>query len=247
MKNPFALHPDDSVHQIGEVFGTPLVVKGFTGLPVVQLLAWLVMFWRARRRYPHKSWDERAGIAVMTTTVLLGSEWGHNLAHAAAAQAVAKPMDAMRVAWGMPLCVYYDINDENVTPKQHILRALGGPVFNALVLPLALITRSFFRPGTAARDMASIAAATNAFLASVSLVPIPVIDGGPILKWSLVSRGRTVQQADEAVRKVDGVLGVLLSLGSLVALKLRRYGSGAFLGLMALTSFAIARGWIKEQ
>ena len=46
--------------------------------------------------------------------IVLGSEWCHNLAHAAAARAIGKPVDAIRITWGMPLLVYYDINDKNV-------------------------------------------------------------------------------------------------------------------------------------
>ena len=61
-------------------------------------------------------------------TAILGSEWCHSLAHAAAARSIGKPMDALRIDWGMPLVVYYDVDNEKVAPREHIIRALGGPV-----------------------------------------------------------------------------------------------------------------------
>jgi Zn-dependent protease len=247
MHNPYAVHAQDAVHKVGSVFGTPLVVKGLTGFPIVQLFTWLVMFWFGRRTSQGRSKGQQAGIAAAKTAVLLGSEWGHNLAHAAAARAIGKPMNAMRIAYGMPLCVYYNINDAGVTPRQHIARSLGGPLFNLLLLPLALLFRHRFAPGSPAHEVAHLAAGTNTFLSTVSLLPLPFIDGGPILKWTFVERGSTIQQADQAVRGVDGVLGVFLSFGSLLALRLRRYGSGVFLALMALAAFANARGMVKEQ
>jgi len=85
--------------------------------------------------------------------------------------------------------VYYDINDETVTPRQHIVRALGGPICNALILPFALLFRRLARQGSMARDVANAAVGMNAFLCTASLLPIPGIDGGPALKWALVERG----------------------------------------------------------
>jgi Zn-dependent protease len=246
MKNPFALSSADEVTAVGGIFGTPLVVKGWTWLPVIPLVAWLVMAWLRARKRPARPWREHAGVAALTMPVLLGSEWCHNLAHVAAARIVGRPMDALRISLGMPLCVYYDINDASVTPREHILRSLGGPAFNLLATLAALLARKSTRPGTIIREAADVAVGTNAFLAGMSLLPIAGIDGGPILKWSLVDRGRTIAQADESVRKVDGILSGALALGSLAAARRRRWFIGGFLALMAATSFGVARGLIKE-
>jgi hypothetical protein len=134
-----------------------------------------------------------------------------------------------------------------VTPRQHILRALGGPLFNLLVLPVALLLRQRTVPGSTARDVADAAVATNAFLPAVGLLPIPGIDGGPILKWSLVEKGYTPRQADEAVRKVDGALGVGLALAGALSFRKRRPLLGGFLALLAGTALTVALGILKEQ
>jgi len=156
-------------------------------------------------------------------------------------------MDALRITWGMPLVVYYDIDDEAVTPKQHIIRALGGPVFNILVLPIAWFFRRFTPAKSVARDIADAAVGTNILLPSIGLLPIPGIDGGPILKWSLVARGHTPESADTIVQKVDGVLGILLACAGVLSFKRRRWWLGGLFVQLAILALSIALGLLKEQ
>jgi len=247
MIKPTFLQPADDATTVARVFDTSLVVKGKSWFPANWIIVWMVMAWVAGRGHPERSWGKRIGTGALTTTAILGSEWCHNLAHAAAASLVGKPVDAIRIVWGLPLLVYYDINDPTVTPRQHILRALGGPLFNALLFPLTLVFRRFTRPGTVARDAANAAAGMNAFLATASLLPIPGIDGGPLLKWSLVRRGSTPRQADKRVKRVNRVTGAGLGLAAGIALKKRRWFIGAILGLFAALSWAIGFGLLKEQ
>lgn len=246
MKKPAVVRPADEVTTVGRAFGTPLVVKGQTWLPLTELAVWLLMAWLAGWGRPDRAWGQRLGIGALTTFVLLGSEWCHNLAHAAAARLVGKPMDALRIVWGMPLVVYYDIGDETVTPREHVLRALGGPVCNALILPFALLFRRFTREGSALRDVANTAVGMNAFLSTVSLLPIPGIDGGPILKWSLVERGSTPDAADETVKGVNRVMSGGLGLAAGVALQRRRWFLGSILALFAALALALGIGLVEE-
>ncbi len=247
MIKPPVVHPDDEVDIIGNVFNTTLVTKGKTWFPVTQLITWPIMAWVAKKRIPERSWLQSLGIGALTMPIVLGSEWCHNLAHAAAASMVGKPVDAIRIAWGMPLLVYYDINDEGVTPRQHILRALGGPVVNLLVLPIAYYFKSRSETRSTIRDLANVAAGTNLFLPAVGLLPIPGIDGGPILKWSLVEKGQTPKEADTSVRKVDGVLGILLSVAGLFSFRKRRWLMGGLLMQLGAIALSVALGIFKEQ
>jgi Zn-dependent protease len=247
MKKPAVVKPTDEVTLVGYLFGTPVVVKDTTWLPVTELAIWLLMSWLAGRGHDDRPWWKRLGTGALTMSAILGSEWCHNLAHAAAAQSIGKPMDALRVTWGMPLVVYYDINDRSVTPHQHIYRALGGPVCNALLLPLALCLRRITKKGTVPGDVANAAVGMNAFLLSVSLLPIPGIDGGPILKWSLVDRGATPEEADETVRDVNRVVGGGLAIAAGIALKRRRRFLGSILALFATLSLVVGIGLLKEQ
>ncbi len=247
MRKPPVLRPDDDAVSVGRVFGTPLRIKGFTWFPLTQCIVWGIMSWIAGKTRPDRSLGERMRIATFTMPAVLGSEWGHNLAHAAAASWIGKPMDAIRITWGMPLCVYYDINDDSVTPRQHILRALGGPLFSFILLVISSAVRRITPKDSLLREVADVSTATNAFLSMVSLLPIPGIDGGPILKWSLVERGRTVEEADQVIRKVDGGLGIALSFFSGAAISRGRRVIGLLSAMLAVLSFGVALGWIREQ
>jgi Zn-dependent protease len=246
MKKPAAVKPDDAVTTVGHLFGTPVVVKGRTWLPLTELVVWAIMAWLAGRGRSDRSRWKRMGIGVLTMSAILGSEWCHNLAHAAAARLVGKPMDALRVTWGMPLVVYHDLHDETVTPRQHIFRALGGPVFNAGLLPLAFLFKKSTREGSALRDVANATVGMNTFLCTASLLPIPGIDGGPILKWSLVERGYTPEKADEKVMAVNRAVGPGLGVAAGVAFKRRRRLLGTIFAGFAALALAVGIGYIKE-
>ena len=246
MIKPAVVLPGEAVTVVGRVFGTPVVVKGRTWLPLAEFLTWLVMAWVAKRRVPERSWLHCLGIGAVTMPVVLGSEWGHNVAHAAAARMVNKPIDAIRVTWGMPLLVYFDINDKTVMPKQHILRSLGGPVFNFLLLPLALLLKKTAHPKSMTCDLAEAAVGMNAFILAGGLQPIPGLDGGPILKWSLVERGQSIEEADRTVRKVNGVWALITALAGAAAFRKRNWLAGSLLVQFAAIAFSIATGLFKE-
>lgn len=247
MIKPSIVNPMDDVTIVGNVFDTPLIVRGRTWFPLVQLATWPIMAWVAGWNRSERSWVKRFGIGALTMPVVLGSEWCHNLAHAAAASLVGKPMDAIRITWGMPLLVYFDVNDESVKPREHIIRALGGPIFNLSVLPIAVFLRHLAGKRTILRDVLDVMVKINAFLPAVGLLPIPGIDGGPILKWSLVEVGQTPGEADLTVRKVDGVLGVILAISSVKAFRKQHWIASGLLMQLAALAISIAIGIFKEQ
>jgi Zn-dependent protease len=247
MKKPAVVSPSDEVTQIGTIFDTPIIVKGKTWLPAAGLIIWVFTTWLAGRRRPERRLYQRAGVGLLTMPIILGLEWCHNFAHAAAAHLIGKPMDAMRILWGMPMVVYYDINDTSVAPRQHIFRALGGPVFNASLLPFAFLLRNRTDPNSIARDLTDTAVGMDAFLSIVSLLPIPGIDGGPILKWSLVEYGATPDEADARVRKVNSLMSVFLGISSAVAIRKKQGFIAGLLALFAGLALAIGTGLLREQ
>jgi Zn-dependent protease len=247
MIKPALLSPDDQLATIGHVFDAPLVVKGITGLPFLELVAWSILSWVAAHQHPEWSRNKKIAAGGLSALILFASEWCHNLAHTAVAQRIGKPVDAIRILWGTPTLIYYDINDREVSPQQHILRASGGPIFNACMVPLCWLARRFTRQGSLANHVANFALGANLFISTVALLPIPGIDGGPILKWSLVKHGQSPPQADEIVKKVNLALGCGLGIASGVALKKKRLWLGAAIAAFALTSLAIGTGLLKEQ
>jgi Zn-dependent protease len=201
----------------------------------------------ASNRNPERSWQRNLVAGAFSMAILLGLEWGHNLAHAAAAKLVGKPVDAIRITWGMPLLVYHDVNDPTVTPSQHIIRALGGPVLNTLLLPFAWLGQRLTQTGSILRDVTDTALRMNAFLCTVSLLPIPGLDGGPLFKWSLVKKGWSVKDADETVRKVNWGVGGAAATASVVAFRKRRPIIGLLCAMTAGVALAIAAKLLREQ
>ena len=127
-------------------FGTPLKVRFPLSLPFNQWIGWGVLTWENGRRHPERPFLLRLWTGFWGMLVMLGSEWCHNLAHAAAARAIGKPMDELHVYAGMPRVVYHNLNDATVTPRQHILRAAAGPLFNLIALAVAWAARRFTLP-----------------------------------------------------------------------------------------------------
>ena len=241
---PVQASSDQVIGRLGE---TEVTRRGLSWLPVSQLIIWGLFSRASRQRNPERSWV-RAGLeGFCQMTVLLGSEWGHNLAHLAASNIIEKPMDQFRIQLGMPRCVYHQINDQEVAPREHLVRALGGPIFNFLALPFAWAARRLTKKDTIAGMSARTAFDTNLFLSTISLLPIPGIDGGPILKWSLVEGGKTTQEADEVVKKVSGPLALLLGLCSSVAFMKKKILPGLFSFMLGGICLSIFTGWLKEE
>jgi hypothetical protein len=241
-------HGGDGQEQVFARLGeTEITRQGMTWLPVTEFVIWGIFSSSSRRRNPGRSWF-RAGLeGLCQMLAMLGSEWGHNTAHLLASHLVEKPMDQFRIQFGLPRCVYHELNDRDVAPRDHLVRALGGPIFNLLILPFAAAAKRLTKKETIAGMTARTAWDTNLFLSLVSLLPIPGIDGGPILKWSLVERGKTTREADETVRKVNGPLALVLGLISSGAF-LKKKPLLGFLSLMlGGISLSIFAGWLKEE
>lgn len=232
---------------ITRIGATPVTKRGFTWIPLSQFFVWIFFTRNASKRKPDSSLFQWASEGFLKMAVMLGSEWCHNLAHLVASNLINKPMDQLRIQFGMPRCVYHEINDLDVAPRQHLIRSLAGPVINLILLPITGFFRLINKPDSIAGETAKTAYQTNLFLSLVSLLPIPGIDGGPILKWSLVDRGCSVEEADEVVRKVNGPLAILLGLFSSRAFAKKNILAGALSGMLGLISLSIFAGWLKEQ
>ena len=119
--------------KIGFIGKTPITRVGFTWFPINQLVLWSIFTRSASRRKPENSRLQWSREGFWKMAVALGSEWCHNLAHLIASNWIGKPMDQMRVQAGMPRCIYHEINDQDVTPRQHIARSRAGPIISLLL------------------------------------------------------------------------------------------------------------------
>jgi hypothetical protein len=239
--------PEPHSKPLARIFDTPLFWRGWRSLPFTPLAVWCYFTWQAARRQPRRSQLAQAGISLASMLALLGSEWLHNLAHAAAARRIGKPMDALEILAGMPVCIYTLENHRSTAPRQHILRALGGPAFNLLLMLAARLLRRFTSPHTASCEVLDVTVEMNTFLCTASLLPLPGIDGGPLLKWSLVEAGRTPTQADALVRQTDLALSPALGALALAHLRRRRWWPAGLMAFFGGVALAVGLGWMKGE
>lgn len=101
----------------------------------------------------------------------------HTIGHLVSARLAEAPVDRLR--WGMMLATLYDDND--VTPRQHIGRAMGGPLASASAMLFwwALWRINSRKP---IGRLALMALAFNTLLTLGSWLPLPWVDGGVILR-----------------------------------------------------------------
>lgn len=232
---------------IGWLFETPVTIRGYTWLPLTQLIMWGIMTHVSKKKRPEEGFSRHITEGALTSSAILGSEWCHNLAHVFIADWIGKPMDELQIQFGMPRCRYEEINDREVSPRQHVIRSLGGPLINLVMIPLTALAKFLTKPDTITRETAKAAFQTNVFLSAVSLLPIPGIDGGPILKWSLVEKGYEIEEADQVIQRVNGPLSFILGIFSSWAFLNKKNFAGVLSALLALISLAVFTGKLKED
>lgn len=237
--NPMAFKPDKQILYLGNFFGTPLAIQGITWLPLNQLVVWGFFTWNSFKK--HTSWSkfQHATLGGLQMVVLLGSEWCHNLAHVATARAVRKPVDAVRILFGMPILLYDQPEHPSVTPRQHIIRSAGGPACNAVLWLICKIFQRSVPLGSPTSEIVNTAAGMNAFLVSASLVPVPFLDGGPILKWSLVESGIPPAKITTIIARSQQITGAGLLGSAVIAMQKRKWLVAilaTFLGALSLVT-----------
>ncbi len=111
---------------------------------------------------------------------------------------------------------------------------------------LSLLWRQMAPRGSLSREMAEISLAGHSFLALGSLAPVPVVDGGIIMKWKLVEAGCSPQQAERVVHQSSLGFGiVLLILGILLRIFRKAKLASGFLATCGGMAIAAGFDWLK--
>lgn len=210
-----------------KLFGTTVNLS-YTVLPII-FIVWGVVTWLGWYWHPERGLGQSLLIGLVSTILLLVVEFGHPLAHSFSARFAGAPIDEIRIAADMPRTLY---KDNDVTPSTHRMRALGGPIFNVMGLLVSSAIFATVSPNSIVREWMAWSAGGHGLLLLMSLVPLPPVDGGTILKWTLVAKGRTEREADKVVRWIDWILGgTVVTIGiSLTFVKLWLVGL-IFLGV----------------
>jgi hypothetical protein len=210
---------------VARILGTAVTVKPTVPVPLTAV--WGVVTWVGLRRHRRRGFGEGVLIGLASVIVLAPVDLGHAFAHIVSARYAWAPMDELRITAGMPRTLYCN---NAVSPDAHRLRALGGPILNALGFLLSLAIHRAAPCGSVARELAGRSTLGHGLWVPLSLVPLPMIDGGVFLKWTLVARGKSEAEADGLVRRVDrglGILGAIVAAGVIVGWLARRSASSA--------------------
>jgi Zn-dependent protease len=124
---------------------------------------------------PHLNLTERLyqsllfTIAVEITTVL------HAFGHILSGKMVHSAMDELLITATRDVNLYH--GDQRLIPGHvHLVRSLGGPIFNLLIAGLCLIFAPLSNPGFWSALLASLIS-TNLFFGFGGFVPLPSVDG----------------------------------------------------------------------
>lgn len=222
------------------MFGTRVTVARMV---FVELGAvWVALTWWGRHTHPRRGIWYGSLVGLATLMVLVPVDLGHALAHIFSARYAGAPMDEVRLWGGMPRTLYWN---NNVSPDVHRMRAMGGLIFNLLGSLVSSVISLAVPPRSLARELATTSAVGHALLFVASLTPVPIVDGGTLMKWTLVAHGRTETQADAIVRRVNWTMALAGGISGVSLMAKRRSAAGvALMGCGALVG-GIAAGKIR--
>ncbi|MCL4562514.1 MAG: hypothetical protein M1281_18120 [Chloroflexi bacterium] len=202
-----------------------------------------LLAWVAGLRKPKRSWLQRLGVGLLAMPIALFVDLGHAMAHTISARLAGAPMDEILLSSGMPRTLY---QDNDFPPQTHIRRSLGGPIFSLTGFTLSLLWRRIAPHGSLSHDLAEASLASHTFILLGSLAPLPMVDGGIILKWKLVEAGQSTEQADQTVHKTSLRPGAaFLGLGILLGIFRKRKLVGSLLAAGGAAGIAAGLGWLK--
>ncbi len=223
----------------------------FNGVPVVAqpsfwpllILVTGFLVWDAGRRNRKRSWLQCVGLGMLALPVALFAEIGHAMAHTISARAAGAPMDEILLSAGMARTLYLN-ND--VPPHTHIQRSLGGPIFSLVGFLLSLLWWRTAPYGSINHDLAEVSLFGHSVILFGSVTPLPMIDGGIMLKWRLVETGQSPEQAEQTVRKTSLSLGTTaVGLGVLLGILRKRKWVGGLLATAGAAGIAAGFGWLN--
>ena len=108
-------------------------------------------------------------IAVEITTIL------HAFGHILSGKIVHSAMDELLITATRDVNLYH--GDQSIIPGHiHLIRSLGGPVFNLLVVGLCSALAVWIAPGSGSALVASLIS-TNRFFGFGGFLPLPSVDG----------------------------------------------------------------------
>jgi hypothetical protein len=217
---------------LGATHGTkwlaqPNALVGYT-------LTFVAMMAYARHFKPRWSLGAQVALALGWFVTFEAAYVWHTLGHILSAKRVNAPMHAVQLRWSAQINVYLS---DNVTPRQHLGRAGGGPLASAVG---AVAGYGLWR---ATRHLPVIGLITQAWYvfnllaAIVAALPSPHFDAYALVKWWTTLRTDDEGLGEEAAQLAGWVVAGAALVGA-VFFTVRGKG-GLALGLLALTAYMV--------
>ena len=122
---------------------------------------------------------------------------------------------------------------------------MGGPIFSALGLVASLLVRAIIPRKSIAHEVANWSSIGHGLIFTGSLAPLPIVDGGSLLKWTLVDHGRTTDEADRIVQQAGVATGVAATSAGVAFATRRRWLPALGLIAAGLVAIGSALGKIR--
>lgn len=198
-----------------EVYLTTIDGVRFLALPTALpgALATLVLaYGSATAQRPAWHGAPRWALTAAWALLLQAAYLIHTVGHIESARRVGAGMNDVLLTWGLQSTLYLN---EDVTARQNIGRALGGPLASSAATVSALPLYALLSRVPVLGELAEVWLWVNALNVVISLLPTPHFDGASLLKWSVAARtgeealgAEAVQQAGSVV--VAGLFGAML-------------------------------------
>lgn len=175
----------NKVYSLGSVAGLKLLARPSAFLGFILLWLGLTSFtWRLIGF----SIDQALAAGLACAFLHYASELIHNIGHAWAARRVKRPMEGV-LYWGILATSLYPEDEKKVTPRQHIQRALGGPIASLIVsvftgVQLLIVSAQADALPPAIPFTALFIFWDNFLIFTLgSILPLGFTDGSTILEW----------------------------------------------------------------
>ncbi len=222
------------------IFDTPVNIKPAVLLNLIVL--WGFATWFGLNQHPNRGLWLGMLVGFLSVLLLVFADIGHAIAHIFSARYARAPLDEILITAGMPRTLY---PDNKVSPATHRMRALGGPVFSALGLLMSILIYIVSTNYPLVRELAAWSIAGQGFIFLGCLLPLPIVDGGTVLKWTLVEKGRTEIEADQILRQVNWLIGGIAGIAGAVFLVFQIWIAGLIIVGVGGIAIAAAAGKIR--
>ncbi|MDX1437740.1 MAG: hypothetical protein R3335_13070 [Anaerolineales bacterium] len=159
------------------IFSTRVAIKPVVLLNIAAL--WTAAAWIGISTHPGRTPAEGLTIGFLAMALMLAADIGHALAHNNSARYANAPMDEVLISAGMPRNIYYD---QDISPRAHMLRALGGPIFSVAGLLISRLVFASIGQLPVARELSAWSTLGHGFiLVGCLLLPLTRFWGAGII------------------------------------------------------------------